>query len=224
VGEGLRIAGLADEPWVIVGVVASARQTGFDQDYEHEIYVPYAQYPGGRMELSIRGDDPRALITPVRETLRSLDSRQLVEDIQTLEELVYGSTSRGRFYATLLALFATLSLVLVVSGIFGAIGYWVRSRSREIGVRLALGATPRRLTTTLVAEGVLIVSAGLAAGLLAALALSRYLTSELYGVTPTSPAVYATVAALVLTAGTLAALLPVRRYCSVDPRSVLTSL
>jgi hypothetical protein len=224
VGEGLRIAGLSDEPWEIVGVVASARQTGFDQDSEPEIYVPYAQYPIGRMELSIRGDDPRALATPVRETLRSLDSRQLVEDVQTLEELIYGSTSRGRFYATLLALFAALSLVLVVSGIFGALGYWVRSRSREIGVRLALGATPTRLTTTLVGEGVLIVSAGLAAGLLAALSLTRYLTSELCGVTPTSPAVYATVAALVLTAGTLAVLLPVRRYCSVDARSVLSTL
>jgi ABC-type antimicrobial peptide transport system permease subunit len=174
------------------------------------------------MSLVVRtADDPARLTTAMRGALHDLDPNLPMLRVQTLEDVVSGSIARPRFYALLLAFFAATALALAALGVFGVLSHAVSQRSREIGVRLALGALPRDLLRMVLGEAVRLVAIGLAIGIPAALLLSRSLASLLFGLTPTDPATLAGVVLVLGAAALFAGALPAWRAARLDPLHAL---
>ncbi len=162
-----------------------------------------------------------ALASHVRGVLSDLDPLLPVTRLRTMNDVVRGSIANSRFSTMLLSGFAGLALLLALIGIYGVLAYLVARRNREMGVRLALGASAGDLLQLVIGEGVRLGLAGLAVGLALAFVLVRLLASQLYDVSPVDPTVYAGVAAAVLTAVLAACWLPARRATRVDPMTVL---
>jgi predicted permease len=202
----------------VVGVVRDVKRHGLAKASPPEIYVPYAQYPVQSMALVLRTDvPPRSLAAAAERVVHGLDPELPVVRLTTLEELVARSISQPRFYTLLLAAFASSALFLAALGLFGVMSYAVAQRTRELSVRLALGARPQALLRMVLREAMALGSAGAALGLAGALVVSRSLEALLYSVSPSDP-VTLTVTALVLVATTLVAgYLPARRATRVDP-------
>ncbi len=174
------------------------------------------------MSLVVRtANDPARLTEAARATLHDLDPNLPLLRVQTLEQILSGSIARPRFYALLLAFFAFTALALAALGVFGVLSYAVSQRSRELGVRLALGALPRDVLRMVLAEAVRLVALGLAIGIPAALLLSRSLQSLLFGLTPTDPATMASVVLVLGAAALLAGALPAWRAARLDPLHAL---
>lgn len=206
----------------VVGVVGSVRQTGLADELEPEAYLSLAQVPFPNMDLTLRaGGDPMALATGVREAVRELDPNLPISEFRTVSQVVSESVSQPRFYMLLLTLFAAAALLLAAVGIFGVISYSVAQRTREIGLRMALGADPARILRMTVGRAVALGGAGVVVGTLAALAGTRLLDGLLYGVGSSDPATFAAVAAILMAVATLASYLPARRATRVDPMTAL---
>jgi putative ABC transport system permease protein len=165
--------------------------------------------------------DPGALVPSLRAALAGLDKDVPISEVQTLEQIVTTSVAARRFTMTLFVAFAALALVLALGGIHGVLAYSVARRTAEIGVRVALGATERSVLGLVVRQGMRPVVAGLAVGLLAAVALSRLLTTLLVDVPPTDPVTYGVVAVVLLAAATLACVIPALKALRVDVTSAL---
>ena len=207
---------------VVVGVVGDVKDHGLSEAHPPEIYLPFAQRPMLNMSLVLRTrDDPRPLAAAARAALHELDPNLPLLRVQTLEDVVSGSIARPRFYALLLAFFAATAVALAALGVFGVLSYAVSQRSREIGLRLALGALPRDLLRMVLGQAVRLVAIGLAIGIPAALLLSRSLASLLFGLTPTDPATLAGVVLLLGAAALFAGALPAWRAARVDPLHAL---
>jgi putative ABC transport system permease protein len=210
----------------IIGVLQDIKNTGMNAPAQPEVYVPYTQCETegwlSAMRLAIRtASSPTTLASAVRAEVRRLDPTQPVSQVATMEELVGRSLSQSRFALLLLGLFAGLAVVLSAAGIYGVVSHSVAERTQEIGIRLALGARPADVLRLVARQETALAGAGAVVGLAASLALSRWLRTMLYGVTPTDPASYAG-AFLLLTAVTLAGVwLPARRASAVDPVSAL---
>jgi len=211
--------------WEIVGVVGDTRHFGFDRPPEPALYMPQAQKPWDWMSwmaiVARTEGEPLGTAAAVRDALWQLDDRLPIERLTTMEEIYAESAARQRFAATLLGGFAALALILGVIGIYGLLSYSVAGRTREIGVRLALGARPSTVAFAVIRQGVGHAVAGIALGLAAAFVLSRFLESLLFGIVTTDPVTYVGVPILLTAVAALAAYLPARRATRVDPVQAL---
>jgi putative ABC transport system permease protein len=213
-------------PSEVVGVAADVKNRGLALDAQPQIYMPFPQLPWGNMNLLIRtAADPHAMVAAVRAQISALDSDQPVTNIQTVDELMDGSRAQPRFVLLLLALFSAAALVLAIIGIYGVLAYTVAQRRQELGIRLALGAEKSDILRLVVGQGLTLTMAGIAIGLVAALAMSWLMASMLAGflykisARDVTTFVLAPVAFLVI--ALLASYLPARRATQVDPNEAL---
>jgi putative ABC transport system permease protein len=211
-------------PWgdtlraTIVGVVGDVRHTGIDSVVDPTVYWALPQFPSAFMTLVIRTDgDPHALAGPIKEAVRAIDPGQPVADVRTMDEYLGNAVARRRFSLLLLGGFAGLALALTAIGLYGTTAYGVAQRTRELGIRLALGAQSADVLLTVLGRVLVVVVAGVGVGLLAALGLSRLLSTQLYEVSATDPLVFAGIAVGLAAVGAAAAYLPARRATRVDP-------
>jgi putative ABC transport system permease protein len=228
VGARVRWVHMEGAPqWItIVGVVGDVKHFGLDQPEASAIYTPYVQSQQAWkrwMFLVVRSDavDPAALVGAVKARVWSVDPRIPLTKVLTMEEVAAVSVAGRRFQTALLGVFALVALLLAAVGIYGLISYSVGRRTHEIGVRMALGARRRDILGLVVRQGLLLASAGLAAGLAGAFALTRLLAGLVYGVSPTDPATYAALSLFLLLVALLACLIPARRATKVDPMEAL---
>jgi predicted permease len=206
----------------VIGVVGDVRFGTIDSLPVPDAYISYLQSPRGRMMVFARtSNDPMTLIGVARETVRELSPRYPAFDVRTMASRVAVASTQARLSAWLLALFAGTALVLAVMGIYGVMSFAVAQRTREIGVRIALGASRRNVLTLVVREGVTLAALGIALGMTGAFALSRVLTSLLYGVSTTDPVTYGVVIGLLAIAALVASWLPARRAARVQPTEAL---
>jgi putative ABC transport system permease protein len=209
-------------PSEVIGVVGDVKHAGLEEEVRGTAYWPYPELSFDFMTLVVRTDgDPLALAPAVRETVLSLDKDQPIADIRTMESLLSASLARTRFATALMAAFAAMAVVLAVLGIYGVVTYIVEERTREIGIRVALGASYNGIIRLLLKQGMTLAGLGIAIGTLASLGLTRLLVKLLFGTKPADPLTFISVvfglAAVAITACYLAA----RRATSVDPMTAL---
>ena len=220
VGKRIRFGRPTDkDDWTtIVGVVGDAKQDGMDKAVRPEVYVPFAANVQNPAVVVVRSSiDPEAMMPTARQTVRAAGRDFVITDETTLEDLVSSSMGDERFRTSLLTLFAGVSVFLAALGIYGVLVYFVSQRSRELGIRLALGARPRALFGLVVAQGMKPVVAGVAIGLVAAVALTRLIATLLFGVDALDPASYAATIAVLGATALIACALPALRATRVDP-------
>jgi predicted permease len=209
---------LADGALTVVGVVGDSRHEGLSQEVDGEIYVPYLQEPDPSMQLAVRtGSDPGTVVSAVRSQVMTVDSTQPVYHVSTLEQTLSDSLAPRRFNMLLLGIFAALALALATVGIYGVMAFSVTQRTHEIGIRMALGAERSSVLGLIVRQGLRLTLAGVITGLVGAWALTRFLTSFLYGVRATDLATFAVVSAVLVVVSILASYIPARRATKVDP-------
>jgi putative ABC transport system permease protein len=223
-GRGPMVRSAAGE-WVwreIVGVVRSTRHFGIEAPAKPEVYVPHTQAPSPFMVLVVRTQgDPAGLIPAIRGEVAALDPQQAMFAFQTMEDLLATAGSRRRFQTSLLAAFAALALLLAAIGVYGVMAYTVAQRTREIGLRLALGAQPRDVVAMMLRKGLLMTMTGMAFGLAGAVGLSRLLTNLLFGVSALDAPTFAAVGALLMLVAAVAAYIPSRGAARIDPLAAL---
>ena len=222
VGKRIRIGDLnSKSPWFTVkGVVKDSAQSALDEEISPEIYFALGQMAGRyrRMNLTVRTSvDPKSTLAAIQSAIREVDKDQPVYQIQTMEELIGDSVATRRFALTILILFAVLALVLAGSGIYGVISYSVTQRTQEIGIRMALGASARDVLRLVLSEFMRLTAVGIALGLIGAYALTRLMTSLLFGVTPTDITTFVLVSIGLSVVALVACLIPARRATRVDP-------
>jgi predicted permease len=202
----------------VVGVVADVRHAGLDATAKPEGFTPIAQGGWRIMNIVVRGSaDASNLAGPVRQAIRDLDRQILIAKVMPMEQLVSRAVSQPRFNGLLFALFAALAAILGSVGIYGVVSHLVAERTHEIGIRMALGANRRDVARTVGRQVLWLVLVGLAIGLSAALALSRFLRSLLFEVSPSDPATLASAVLLILVMVIVASFIPTRRAVQVDP-------
>jgi putative ABC transport system permease protein len=218
VGQQITLGGNAGPTWTVVGVVGDIRDQLLQEEPAPTMYLSFQQVSWDSMWLLVRGTgDPLALAPVVRREIHAIDPLLPVANEQPLSRLVSEVAAQPRFTALIFGLFASAALVLAVVGVYGLVAYGVTQRTREIGVRLALGATPSRIVRGVVRHGVGLAGFGVAIGLWAAYALSRFMRGILYDVTPTDAVTYLAVAALIMACAAAASLLPARWAARLDP-------
>ena len=200
----------------VIGVVGSVRQTALDRDADPHVYVPEAQLPASQLTMIVRADSPAAATAGVRDVLHALDADLPVANLRTLADLISGSTARRRFNALLLSLFAGVAVILTLVGVYGVIAQMVAQSAREVGVRIAMGASTGDVIALLLVRAGKLSVAGVAAGAAAAWLAAPALGSLLYGVAPRDPATLVLVPILLVAAAMLAAWLPARRILRLD--------
>jgi putative ABC transport system permease protein len=208
-------------PWFTVkGVVKDSAQVALDREIRPEIYFALGQMAGRyrRMNLAVRTSvDPKSTLPAIQAAIREIDKDQPVYQVQTIEEMIRDSISTRRFALTILIMFAVLALVLAVSGIYAVISYAVTQRTQEIGIRMALGAEAADVLRLVLGQFMRLTLAGVVLGLVAAYALTRLMTSLLFGVTPTDIATFVLVSIGLSLVALIACLVPARRATKVDP-------
>ena len=207
--------------WRVVGVVADVRHRSPSEPIEPEMYAPMSQMsngPVGLQYLTVRTNgDPTALAADLRTIVRGVSSNGVVDQVMTMETRLMWSLARPRLYATLIAGFSAFALLIAVIGLFGGLSYGVTQRTREIGVRAALGATPRDIMSLVMKQGAAMTVAGLAIGFGLAAATVRSLSGFLFGVEPFDPMTFFTVGAALLVVAIVACAIPARRAARIDP-------
>jgi len=207
---------------VIVGIAANARQTDLTVEPQPTIFLNQAQAPTYFGALVVRTAlAPESVAAAAIAAVHAVDPDQAVSHIETMDQVVAESVARPRLVSLLLGIFAGAALLLAVVGLYGVLAYAVSQRTREIGIRLALGAHSAQLVRGVLFDGLGLMLLGIAGGLAASLALTRLLGSLLYGITPTDPPTILAVCALLLAVGLFAAWLPARRAAAVDPANSL---
>jgi putative ABC transport system permease protein len=202
----------------VVGVVGDVKEVGLGAASPPEIYVPYAQFPFQFVDVVLRTSvEPRSLAAMAERVVHGLDPELPVARVATLDEVLARSVSEPRFYAVLLGSFAGMALFLAALGLFGVTSYGVAQRTRELAVRLALGARREELLRMVLRDALVLAATGVAVGLAGAVLLSRVLSSMLYSVSPRDPLTLAGVALLLLATTLVAGYLPARRATRVDP-------
>jgi putative ABC transport system permease protein len=217
-------------PWrTIVGVVADVKQGGLDESQPMSIYMPTLQLDTGLVTSITRGTsfvvrsdrDPAALVNPIRAIVRELDPTLPIGVIQPLETMLASTVASRRFNVLLLGTFAVIALALAAIGTYGLMAFAVVQRTREIGIRLAIGAAPRDVLRLVVRQGLALALAGVGLGLLGALLLTRVLRSLLFEVNPLDPTTFGAVALLLLGVSLMASILPAQRAARIDPNSAI---
>jgi putative ABC transport system permease protein len=223
-GKRLRFDESADGWASVVGIVGDVRQLGLEEQPPPILYMPYQQFALPFTNVAVRSSAPPETIQRlIKAQLTTIDPDLPPGDMSTLQGVIDRSVEQPRFRTLLLSAFAIVALVLAATGVYGLISYTVAQRTREIGIRIALGAQPRQVMIPVLGEAVVLAAAGIAIGLLAALASGRVLRGFLFGVEPTDPLTLASVAGVLLTVALAASYLPSRRTLRVDPVSSLRS-
>jgi predicted lysophospholipase L1 biosynthesis ABC-type transport system permease subunit len=219
IGASLEIG---PDTWTVVGIVGDVRHAGLDVDVEPMVHLPFYQQPAPGLSMVVRTEaDPRLLLPEVRRAVWSVDANVPVTRVSTMTSLISESGSEERYRTLLMLVFSVAAAVLAATGIFGVTAQGVALRSREMGIRMALGARGTGLVGGAVKSTLLIAVTGTVAGLIVALWTSRLLSRFLYDIKPTDPITYVAVAALILMVCLLASYAPARRIASVDPVVVL---
>jgi putative ABC transport system permease protein len=223
VGRRFKMGGPDDKgPWLeIVGVVADVRQMGLDEPVKAEMYFPYQQINDTwnmPRDLAIRTNgNPSSLVDPVRQIIREVDPDQPVSNVATMAEVLGTEAAQRRMGMIMLVGFALLALLLASLGIYGVLAYFVTQHTNEIGVRQALGATPRDILFLVLKKGMGLTLIGVAIGLASAFALTRLMSSLLFGVKASDPLTFVAVPLLLAFVALLACYIPARRATKVDP-------
>jgi putative ABC transport system permease protein len=202
----------------IVGVVGNVRQFGLREDPLPAVYLGWGTFPINDMSFLVRSrSDPTQLVAAIRDRVHAVDPTMPIYNIQTMEQVVAESVAQPRFYTVLLSAFAALALLLAALGIYGVVSYSVSQRTRELGIRIALGATHDRVVRLVIGQGMTLTVAGVVAGLVGAYWLVHLLTTLLYGVTATDATTFLGVSVVLLGVASLASYVPARRASRVDP-------
>ena len=208
----------------IVGVLSDTKMYGLANPSRLEVYVPFRQSVRNEMNLVVKSAvDPAALTSAVRGVIRTIDKEQPVTSVSTMKQLMAASVSTPRITLTLLGCFSGIALVLAAIGIYGVISYSVAQRTHEIGIRLALGARRETVLRMVLSEGARIAAAGIAIGIVAALALTRLLANLLFSVGAADPLTFGAVAVILIAVALLASYIPARRTTRFDPTVALRS-
>jgi putative ABC transport system permease protein len=206
------------EPREIVGVVGNVRHLGIDKQEPLQVYIPHSQRGGAAMYLVVRTtSDPLNLVPSVRAAVEAVDNDQPVYDIQTMEQRLSDSVSPRPFNMLLLGIFAAIALLLAGGGTYGVMSYFVTQQTRDIGIRMAMGADRVKILTLVVGRGLVILFFALAIGVAVALAFSRVISGLLFGISTLDLTSIVGASLLLTTVGLLACYIPARRASRVDP-------
>ena len=209
---------LSGGPREVVGIVSDVLQRNPGEPAVPQMFLPYAQRTSRSVRLIVRAQgDALALAPAIRDQIRSLDPNLPLADVVPLSEMVARSIARPRFYTSLLTLFAAVALALSATGIFGVMSYTVAQQSKEIGIRMALGARTADVLRSIVGHALLLAGIGVVGGVIAALALGRLIRNQLFGVNVFDPLTITAVIVVLLGSAAVASLLPARRAAAVDP-------
>jgi len=209
-------------PREIIGVVGDVKHVGLANDARVELYAPHAQTPWSFITLVVRStSDTAGLLTMIRREVQAVDKDQPVANVRTMRERVSNSIAQPRFYTMLLGVFAAVALVLAAVGVYGVMSYSVTQRTREIGIRMALGANRRDIVKLVIRQGMMPAIIGVAIGVAAAFALTRLMASLLFAVSATDPVTFAAISLLLAAVALVACYIPARRATRVDPMIAL---
>jgi putative ABC transport system permease protein len=219
IGKRLKVFMSEDPAWAeIVGIVGDVRYDNLTAEAEPFVYYPTPELTYEFMTLVIRtAGDPAEMAPAVRREIAAIDPDQPVSDVRTMTQVMADTVARARFNTLLLAIFAGLATLLAAVGIFGVMSYSVQLRTREIGLRMALGAQPGRVLLMMLRQGLLLTLVGIGVGLAGALVLSRVMSGLLYGVTASDPATFAAIVVVLAVVSLIACYIPARRATRVDP-------
>ena len=212
------------DPFTVIGIVSDARRKSLDSPPRPAVYLPYTQFVLPYMGAIVRTDrGAGAVASAVKTAVAQVDPELPIGDVKTMEQIIEESTGEPRFRSFLIASFAILALLLAAVGVYGLISFTVTQRIPEIGVRLALGASPRQVFTQVIGQGLRLAVIGVVVGLAAAAAATTLVRGLLFNTSATDPAVYGSLAALLLAMAALACYVPARRAMRVDPMTALRS-
>jgi predicted permease len=225
IGGRLKIGGDPKRPWVtIVGVVADVRHNGITEVIKEKFYIPHRQWhmsignPIRSMALVVKTDvDPLTLVAPIRQEIRGLDPNLPVANVRAMSEVVAATLSSARFTGFLLVTFAAVALALSAIGVYGVLSYLVSRRTREIGIRLAIGAGRAQVLRLVLGSGLVLACGGVALGLTLALIAARFMRTLLYGVGPADPLTFVAVGVALSLVAFLSSLVPAWRATRVNP-------
>jgi putative ABC transport system permease protein len=231
-GEYITIIGMSNEPpKQIIGVVNNIREGGLDADLKPAVFIPYAQMPDPltamlnqvlpKIWLVRTQVSPLSLQTAIRREVGLVDPEVAVSAFQTLEQVVGNSIKQERFNMVLAGAFAGLAMLLAAIGLYGVLSFSVAQRTREMGVRMALGAARKEILWLVLRQGMMLALTGLVVGIVATFGVTRFLSSMLFGITPNDPATFLMISVLLTLVAALACVVPVRRAAKIDPMEAL---
>jgi putative ABC transport system permease protein len=230
---GTLVNSIGPAPWQIIGVVDDIRQATLDREPTPQFFLDFRQMPGdpmlemttrllgGRFYVVRANDDPTTLVPGLRSIVAQSEPDAALTDVFTMDALVSTSIARPRFYAALIGVLGVLAAGLAAIGIYGVIAYMVTRRTREIGIRMALGAPRSRILALVLGQGATLAGLGIAIGLIGALNLTQYLRAMLFGLGPSDPTTFAAVALAFAGIAALGCYIPARRATRLDPLSAL---
>ncbi len=222
IGKKLKMGWGGEEPKEIVGVVGDVRHRSLSDEARPEMYVPQAQFGNAGITLLVKSTvEPESLVAGVKREVRALDPNLPLTDIKTLADYRGEALAFPRFVTFVLTGFAMLALVLTAIGLYGVVSYGIAQRTREIGIRMALGATTADILNRFLAQGLKLAVIGVGAGLVGAVFLTRFLESQLFEVKATDPLTFALVALFLVLTSLVACWVPARRASSADPMDAL---
>jgi len=231
IGGRMRVGGPATRPWVtVIGVVADERHNSVTGIVNEKFFIPHVQWPvvtlGGDAIRSVflvarTAGDPLAVAGAIRAEVRQMDANVPIANVRSMNEVVAAALATPRLTGFLLSAFAAIALALAAVGIYGVLAYVVSQRTREIGIRLAIGAGRSQVLGMVLRQGLVLAGTGIAAGLIGAFALTRLMTTLLYNVRPNDPLTFAAVATALLVIALIASFLPARRATRLSPVTAL---
>ena len=206
----------------MIGVVGNVKQDSLDADSRMALYFPHSQLPGRTLNVVVRTDgDPSALAPAVRKEIHDLDPDLPIYNVRTMAQRVDASLARRRFSMVLVSVVAAVAAGLAAVGIYGVIAFLVTQGTKEMGIRMALGATPREIALLVVRHGLLMAAGSIVIGVAAAVVTTRVMRSLLFGVGATDPMTYGVVCAAVALTAAAASYIPARRAARLDPMRAL---
>jgi putative ABC transport system permease protein len=210
--------GFKEQAAEVVGVIGDVKYAGLDQQTKPEMYSPFSQRAWAFMRIVVRTkSDPLKLAAAIRTEVQAIDKDQPIDKLTTMSSVVSASIATRRFYMQLLGTFAALAFILSAVGIYGIVSYSVAQRTREIGIRMALGAKQSDVLRLVLVEGLRLTMLGVVLGIAGALASTRVLTNLLFEVKPTDPMTFIGLSFLLAVVALLASYIPARRATKVDP-------